>query len=144
MDDSLHSTGGFDCCLLQAGGASFLLMLVLHHSIGKQGPALHLNIRCRLLLKNELALMASSSTPQSPNLLIVEILKTCSKIDSFLGAHKWREFLKDPEGVDPGQSSRVYYCRYKSERDVQKHGEGTPIFQDDFSRTDEYPRLEET
>ena len=60
---------------------------------------------------------------QSPNLLIIEVLKTCKRINNFLGAHAWCEFLKRPTSSDLDRLSKVYYCKFMSDRDVQKHGE---------------------
>ena len=59
---------------------------------------------------------------QSPNLLIVEVLKTCHRVNNFLGAHAWCEFLKRPLQADLERLSKVYYCKFTSDRDVQKHG----------------------
>ncbi|EJD08189.1 uncharacterized protein FOMMEDRAFT_16648 [Fomitiporia mediterranea MF3/22] len=60
--------------------------------------------------------------PSAPNMIIIEVIKACPKINAFLGAHKWHEFLRNPEPSQINNESRVYYCRYGSGRDVEKHG----------------------
>ncbi|KAH8110567.1 hypothetical protein DFH11DRAFT_1690809 [Phellopilus nigrolimitatus] len=60
----------------------------------------------------------------APNMVIVEVEKSCpkDKINALLGLHKWSEFLRNPEPDQYDKESRVYYCRYKSGRQVQKNG----------------------
>ena len=38
--------------------------------------------------------------------------------------------MKNPTSTDKNQTSRVYYCKYVSGRDVQKHGEPTTLLDD--------------
>ncbi|KZV82884.1 hypothetical protein EXIGLDRAFT_595021, partial [Exidia glandulosa HHB12029] len=39
-----------------------------------------------------------------------------------LGEHKWDLFLLNPSVDEVGKASKIYYCHYKSQRDVDKEG----------------------
>ncbi|KAI5122339.1 hypothetical protein M0805_002506 [Coniferiporia weirii] len=67
-------------------------------------------------------LLAIYHKPSAPNMVIIEVAKSCPRTNDLLGAHKWREFLKNPEADEVNNESRVYYCHYKSGREVQKNG----------------------
>ena len=55
-------------------------------------------------------------------MVIIEILEDCPQLNSLLGAHKWRKFLREPEPEQMERESRIYYCRYSTGREVQKYG----------------------
>lgn len=60
--------------------------------------------------------------PSSPNMVIISVYKSCIKINSLLGGHKWAEFLKEISPDLKHKVSKIYYCRYSNDREVQKYG----------------------
>ncbi|THH06172.1 hypothetical protein EW145_g4273 [Phellinidium pouzarii] len=68
------------------------------------------------------SLLAIYHKPSAPNMVIIEVAKTCPQIKNLLGAHKWRNFLQNPEADEVDKESRVYFCHYKTGRNVQKNG----------------------
>ncbi|OSC98475.1 hypothetical protein PYCCODRAFT_1375220 [Trametes coccinea BRFM310] len=58
---------------------------------------------------------------QSPGSVIIEIDETFPEFKRLLGAHKWSEFLVDP-GDEAAFVSKIFYCTWNSDRDVQKNG----------------------
>lgn len=55
-------------------------------------------------------------------MVIIEVAKSCPNIVRLLGAHRWADFLKEPEESQMATESRVYYCTKNKGREVQKHG----------------------
>ncbi|KAL5512578.1 hypothetical protein ACEPAG_3231 [Sanghuangporus baumii] len=60
--------------------------------------------------------------PSAPNMVIIEVMKDCPRLNALLGVHKWREFLRRPNPDQAKMESRIYYCRFSTGREVQKHG----------------------
>ncbi|EIW54089.1 uncharacterized protein TRAVEDRAFT_132006, partial [Trametes versicolor FP-101664 SS1] len=53
--------------------------------------------------------------------VIIEIDESFPDFKRLLGEHRWSEFLVDPR--DEGRYvSKVFYCTYSTDRDVQKNG----------------------
>ncbi|KAI0657782.1 hypothetical protein C8Q70DRAFT_1073583 [Cubamyces menziesii] len=59
--------------------------------------------------------------PTSPGSVIVEIDETLPDFKCLLGMHKWSEILVEPRN-EAHFVSRVFYCTWNSDRDVQKNG----------------------
>jgi hypothetical protein len=55
-------------------------------------------------------------------MVILEIERTFDGFRSLLGEHRWDEFLRNPTEEETGKVSQVFYCLYKSNREVQKDG----------------------
>ncbi|KAI0669447.1 hypothetical protein C8Q78DRAFT_977057, partial [Trametes maxima] len=53
--------------------------------------------------------------------VIVEVDESFPDFKRVLGEHKWGEFLVEPKD-EGGFVSKVFYCTYNSDRDVQKNG----------------------
>lgn len=63
-----------------------------------------------------------SSRMQVGNKIILAILKSCKRMNALLGSHKWCDFLKNPDEDLIELESRVFYCRYQTDREAQKAG----------------------
>ena len=61
-------------------------------------------------------------------MVILEISKDYKDIDRLLGEHRWKDFLRNPTDEESIRVSQVFYCLYKSGRDVQKNGQRNPSF----------------
>jgi len=55
-------------------------------------------------------------------MVILEIEKSYKGFDSLLGEHRWNEFLSNPSDEERNCVSQVFYCLYKTDREVQKDG----------------------
>ncbi|KAH9888363.1 hypothetical protein C8Q73DRAFT_655448, partial [Cubamyces lactineus] len=53
--------------------------------------------------------------------VIVEIDETLPDFKRLLGMHKWSEILVEPK-EEARSASKVFYCTWNSDRDVQKNG----------------------
>ncbi|TFY66097.1 hypothetical protein EVG20_g4993 [Dentipellis fragilis] len=60
--------------------------------------------------------------PSAPDMVIIEVDRDFDNFKGLLGAHRWSEFLKNPSDEEKNQVTKIFYCKYKSGRDVQKHG----------------------
>ncbi|KAI0765710.1 hypothetical protein BD413DRAFT_434205, partial [Trametes elegans] len=56
--------------------------------------------------------------------VIIEIDEAFTNWKGLLGEHKWSEFLKEPNDVGRFVS-KVFYCTYNTDRDVQKTGKSS-------------------
>jgi hypothetical protein len=55
-------------------------------------------------------------------MVILEIDREFDRFENLLGAHNWSEFLKNPTPDESQQISKVFYSRFGSGREAQKHG----------------------
>jgi hypothetical protein len=56
-------------------------------------------------------------------MVIVEIRRDYDGFAKVLGEHRWSEFLRDPSEEEVSKSTKVFYCRYTTGREVTKVGE---------------------
>jgi hypothetical protein len=59
--------------------------------------------------------------PNTQSLIMVEVLKE-TEHTSFLGEHRWAEFLKNPRSDEMDNVSQVFYSAYRNDREAQKKG----------------------
>ena len=55
-------------------------------------------------------------------MVIVEVNRDLPDFTVVLGAHKWREFLKQPSQDEEDRVSKIFYCQLSDGRKVQKTG----------------------
>ncbi|CDO77597.1 hypothetical protein BN946_scf184936.g22 [Trametes cinnabarina] len=72
--------------------------------------------------------------PTSPGSVIIEIDETFPEFKRLLGAHKWSEFLVEPND-EAHFVSKIFYCTWNSDRDVQKNGWKRVDVQDKWFRS---------
>ncbi|EPQ55261.1 hypothetical protein GLOTRDRAFT_41678 [Gloeophyllum trabeum ATCC 11539] len=68
-------------------------------------------------------LFALFHKPSSPNMVIIEVDRSCPSYERLLGEHKWSEFLLQPHCDEVARSSKIYYSRWSHARGVEKNGE---------------------
>ena len=64
----------------------------------------------------------SDQRAQSPNIVIIEIVKGSADLRSLLGAHHWAEFLKAPRKEEEHGVSSVFPCTMSTTWDLDKVG----------------------
>ncbi|KZP28423.1 hypothetical protein FIBSPDRAFT_258477 [Athelia psychrophila] len=60
--------------------------------------------------------------PSAPSMVIIEVKRDWDGFDHLLGEHKWSEVLRNPSHEEEAKVTQVFYCRYNTGRNVQKHG----------------------
>jgi hypothetical protein len=58
-------------------------------------------------------------------MVVIAVDRDFDRFDDLLGLHTWSEVLLKPTREDLDKSSKVFWCRYNSDRLVQKHGMST-------------------
>lgn len=48
--------------------------------------------------------------------------KSYARPERLLGEHRWDEFLRKPDKSEAGYKSQIFYCTYKTDRELQKDG----------------------
>lgn len=56
-------------------------------------------------------------------MIIIEIMRNFSNFDRLLGEHRWSEVFQNPTPENRERVSKIFYCKYSTGREVQKHGE---------------------
>ena len=62
---------------------------------------------------------------KSAGMIIVEVDREATRIESVLGLHSWSEFLLAPAAEEAGKSSEVFFCTYNTNKDVKNGGVST-------------------
>ncbi|EED84622.1 predicted protein [Postia placenta Mad-698-R] len=67
-------------------------------------------------------LLALFHKPRSSNMVIIEVPRRYPGFSTVLGEHRWSEFLRQPSDEEKTKVSKVFYCTYRSGREVEKYG----------------------
>ncbi|KAH8103490.1 hypothetical protein BXZ70DRAFT_734076 [Cristinia sonorae] len=67
-------------------------------------------------------LFAVFHKPSAPNMIIIEVARSFDKWETLLGEHKWADFLRLPTHEERDKVSQIFYCKFSTGREVQKHG----------------------
>ncbi|CCM03009.1 uncharacterized protein FIBRA_05126 [Fibroporia radiculosa] len=75
--------------------------------------------------------------PKSPNMVIIEVNRDFQGLQRVLGEHRWAEVLRNPSEEEKSKVSKVFFCKYRSGREVEKNGWKRVFIQDNWYETPE-------